>query len=290
MARMITDEEELSRRLVEHGPDVPEKSAFLSRLVGGGAKEVAAADIFWNTGRVPDFGLLPAMTKVYVNCDGEPPGVSIVEDIPRGRWSSGRRHMTVRCQQPQALRWMLSLLPHGEPCDVETDQQDLLPEIEKLARARGAQERLYYTVDQESLRTADHVEVVWLGKESEAEVRRFSDRESRDGGLARFYHALQIAGLRFKTAAVLDASRIVSFCCVGMKTERVWSVKWICTAAGRRQRGHGKQVLSAATSKVLEMGKLPVYSLRESNLASRRLCESVGYRLISVTTTVLVSV
>jgi hypothetical protein len=290
MGRIITGEEEVRALLVEHGPDMPENSAFLSRLVGGGAKEVAAADIFWNTGQVPDLTSLPPVTKVYVNCDGEAPGVAAVDNIPRGRWSSGRRHMTVRCQQPQALRWMLSLLPHGEPCDIETSQQELLPEIEKLARVRGAQERLYYTVDRESLRPANHAAVIWLGKGSEAAVRRFSDRESGDGGLARFYHALQVAGFPFKTAAVLDANRIVSFCCVGMKTERVWSVKWICSMAGQRQRGHGKQVLSAATSKVLEMGKLPVYSLRESNLASRRLCESVGYRLVSVTTTLLVSV
>jgi len=275
--------------VAKYGPDDPGNAVFLSRLGGNGVREVMAADIFWDTGQVPDLQLLPEVTKIYVNEDGEAPGTAVTEDIPRGRWSSGRKHVTVRCEQPEALRWMLSLLPRGESCEIETEQQGLLPDIERLARVRGAEERLYYTVDRESFKPSDHAKVTWLGEGEEGAVDRFSDRESRDGGLARYYYALQAVGLPFKTAAVVDSGRIVSFCCVGSKTEQVWSTKWICTAADRRRCGNGRQVLSAGTAEILAMGKTPIYSLRERNLASRRLCESVGYQLVSITTRVVVS-
>ena len=51
-----------------------------------------------------------------------------------------------------------------------------------------------------------------------------------------------------------------------------------------RGSGEGGRVLSAATVKMLETGRKPLYSARDSNVASRRLCESLGYKLVSVRT------
>jgi len=288
--RIVTDPEELSRLLAEYGPDVPENAAFLSRLVGDGAKEVVAADAFWNTGAVPGFESLPAVTTVYVNERDEARGAVVAEDIPRGRWSSGRRHLTIRCEEPDAMAWILSLVPEGESCTLDIEQEQLLSELESLAAVSEAYDRLYYTVDSESFKPFRHDDVIWLGEDDRQEIERFSDREAGDGGLARFYHALQLAGLPMITAAVRDGDEIASFCCMGKKTEQVWSAKWVCTAEDRRKCGNGKRVLSAATDRILQMGKSPLYSLRESNAASRHLCESVGYRLASVMSVLTVSV
>jgi hypothetical protein len=165
----------------------------------------------------------------------------------------------------------------------------LLPEIEKHVLVYGVDSRLYYTLDAGSFKPCDDARVRWLQKGDESAVAKFSREEGVSAGIARFYFALQLAGNPYACAAVFDKDEISSFSCIGMKTENVWSVKWVCTRASHRLRGEGKSVASACTARMLELGKSPLYSLRENNAGSRRLCESLGYRLVSVMTNVLLA-
>ncbi len=286
MSHMLTGAEELKATLAEVGADEPENAAFLSNVSGWSGWEILAADAFWETGQVTESLSFPTAVRVYANDSGEPFGVAVVEDLPRGRWSRGRKFMVVRCADPDALDWMFSLLPVDEVCEVEVEQQDLLPEIEKRAIVKGCYDRLYFGVERELFKPTRSEEVAWLDEGGKDAVKEFSREEAADEGLAPFYLALQLGGFPFAAAAVMRPEGISSFCCIGKKTEQVWSVKWICTRAGRRRCGEGKRVLTAATTRILEMGKKPLYSARDSNAASRRLCESLGYRPVCVRTRV----
>jgi len=52
----------------------------------------------------------------------------------------------------------------------------------------------------------------------------------------------------------------------------------VVTEEAYRGQGLGKAVVSACTEALLERGIAPLYMTDEDNLASRRLCEALGYR------------
>ncbi len=52
----------------------------------------------------------------------------------------------------------------------------------------------------------------------------------------------------------------------------------VCTEEGYRGRGLAKAVISACTSELLKEGIKPLYIVAESNVASIRVCEALGYR------------
>lgn len=48
-----------------------------------------------------------------------------------------------------------------------------------------------------------------------------------------------------------------------------------------RKQGYGKAALSHCTKAILDLGRVPIYRLSKSNIASLRTAESVGYRRIA---------
>jgi RimJ/RimL family protein N-acetyltransferase len=52
----------------------------------------------------------------------------------------------------------------------------------------------------------------------------------------------------------------------------------VVTDSAHRRRGLGKAVVSACTDVLLARGIAPLYMADEENVASRRLCEALGYR------------
>ena len=49
------------------------------------------------------------------------------------------------------------------------------------------------------------------------------------------------------------------------------------TEAAYRGRGFAREVVSAATAHILEHGRVPLYIHDRSNLASGKVCRSLGY-------------
>jgi GNAT superfamily N-acetyltransferase len=70
--------------------------------------------------------------------------------------------------------------------------------------------------------------------------------------------------------------QIVSWAAIKLKSDTVWEIA-VVTESGYRGRGLAKQVVSAATRRILDEGKTPLYVYDRTNFASGRVCRSLGY-------------
>jgi GNAT superfamily N-acetyltransferase len=69
---------------------------------------------------------------------------------------------------------------------------------------------------------------------------------------------------------------IASWAAIKLKSEDVWEIA-VVTEAAYRGRGYAKQVVSAATQHILDLGRLALYVHDRANHASARVCRSLGY-------------
>jgi hypothetical protein len=69
---------------------------------------------------------------------------------------------------------------------------------------------------------------------------------------------------------------IASWAAIKLKAQAVWEIA-VVTQASYRGRGYAKLVVSAATSHILASGRLALYVHDRTNLASARVCRSLGY-------------
>jgi len=77
--------------------------------------------------------------------------------------------------------------------------------------------------------------------------------------------------------AILDGGQVLSYSLILRLSADVWEIT-VATDAPYRGRGYAKAVVSAATEATLNVGRIPVYSCDEHNIASRRVAEALGYR------------
>jgi RimJ/RimL family protein N-acetyltransferase len=69
---------------------------------------------------------------------------------------------------------------------------------------------------------------------------------------------------------------IASWSAIKLKSDDVWEIA-VVTEAPFRGQGLAKEVVSAATTYILEQGRLALYVHDRTNLASARVCRSLGY-------------
>jgi GNAT superfamily N-acetyltransferase len=69
---------------------------------------------------------------------------------------------------------------------------------------------------------------------------------------------------------------IASWSAIKLKSPDVWEIA-VVTEAPYRGQGLAKEVVSAATAHILEQGRLALYVHDRTNLASARVCRSLGY-------------
>jgi GNAT superfamily N-acetyltransferase len=69
---------------------------------------------------------------------------------------------------------------------------------------------------------------------------------------------------------------IASWSAIKLKSDDVWEIA-VVTEAPFRGQGLAKEVVSAATQYILEQGRLALYVHDRTNLASARVCRSLGY-------------
>jgi GNAT superfamily N-acetyltransferase len=69
---------------------------------------------------------------------------------------------------------------------------------------------------------------------------------------------------------------IASWSAIKLKSPDVWEIA-VVTEAPYRGQGLAKEVVSAATAYILEQGRLALYVHDRTNLASAKVCRSLGY-------------
>ena len=72
--------------------------------------------------------------------------------------------------------------------------------------------------------------------------------------------------------------RLVSWCAVKLKSERVWELA-VATESDYRGRGFGRDVVAAAARYTLEHGRLPIYIHDRDNGTSAFVARAVGFQL-----------
>lgn len=70
---------------------------------------------------------------------------------------------------------------------------------------------------------------------------------------------------------------IASWAAIKLKTASVWEIA-VVTEPAYRGRGLARQVVSAATAHILEQGREALYIYDRANIASGKVCRSLGYR------------
>jgi len=76
----------------------------------------------------------------------------------------------------------------------------------------------------------------------------------------------------------MEDGKVRSYAFLRRLSDEAWEIV-VETADPYRTRGYGKSVVSAATEAVLGAGRIPVYSCDEHNVSSRRVAETLGYRV-----------
>jgi RimJ/RimL family protein N-acetyltransferase len=69
---------------------------------------------------------------------------------------------------------------------------------------------------------------------------------------------------------------VASWSAIKLKSDDVWEIA-VVTEAPFRGQGLAKEVVSAATEYILEQGRLALYVHDRTNLASAKVCRSLGY-------------
>ncbi len=77
---------------------------------------------------------------------------------------------------------------------------------------------------------------------------------------------------------IVSGSRddIAAWAAIKLKSDDVWEIA-VVTEPQYRGRGFAKRVVSSATEYILNQGRVPLYVHDRANLASARVCRSLGY-------------
>lgn len=93
---------------------------------------------------------------------------------------------------------------------------------------------------------------------------------------ARYAQWAHDASDRFRLHGLIVDELLVCYVCWGVQCDPVWEVNIIRTHPDHLRKGYAAALLSYSTAELLADGILPWYN--PDNEASRRTCESVGYR------------
>jgi len=74
----------------------------------------------------------------------------------------------------------------------------------------------------------------------------------------------------------MDGGAPVAVCSAGAVTETLWDVG-IDTLAGHRRRGHATAAYRALAAHLAETGRDPVWGAEDTNVASLRLADELGF-------------
>lgn len=78
--------------------------------------------------------------------------------------------------------------------------------------------------------------------------------------------------------AIIEAGSPIAVCYCYQNYGPVWEIAGVYTASEARRAGHGRRVVAAALYILASRGLTPRYHVREDNLPSIRLAESLGLR------------
>jgi GNAT superfamily N-acetyltransferase len=85
---------------------------------------------------------------------------------------------------------------------------------------------------------------------------------------------------RGEVFGVFRGRELISRSSIKTESDVAWEVA-VATAERHRRRGLGASVVSRATEFILDHGRLALYHCEDTNEASRRLAESLGYRVFA---------
>jgi hypothetical protein len=80
------------------------------------------------------------------------------------------------------------------------------------------------------------------------------------------------------TLALYKQGQPVSTCFCFPNLQQVWEIGGVHTVEGHRRQGHALKVVETALALLVDKGYVPRYQMREDNLPSIRLAESVGLK------------
>lgn len=82
---------------------------------------------------------------------------------------------------------------------------------------------------------------------------------------------------------LFDDARPLATCFTFRNYETIWEIGGVYTHPSHRQQGLARQVVETALHHVLSQGYIPRYQVRETNLASIRVAESLGLKPFVIT-------
>ena len=141
---------------------------------------------------------------------------------------------------------------------------------------------LTYVCHVQSFRPAQTRDVLWLHIEEHFAVLQHF-HETRDPSREPFTwaDAVKWKDSGFTDAGIIEGGVLVSRAALWTYSEDAWELAGVFTIPTARGAGRARSACTFVTSAILQAGKLAACHTDPSNVAMRRVAESLGYRLIS---------
>ncbi|MHC4592084.1 MAG: GNAT family N-acetyltransferase [Planctomycetota bacterium] len=188
------------------------------------------------------------------------------------RREPGHYSISMDATCPRAAACLAQSLPPGSIAHFQLFTPETREFFDGLEDAERHEDDLYYTVSAESSRPMGGHEVVEL---TEADAPLFEGFEQQpDWEHAHAERRLFGIVLEGRVAASISCTPITP---KGAGTRRVVSAGALHTQTSYRRRGLASRLLTHATGLILSEGNLPIYWTEPDNVASQRLCKSLGF-------------
>jgi RimJ/RimL family protein N-acetyltransferase len=130
--------------------------------------------------------------------------------------------------------------------------------------------RLRYKVSKEKFNPQVIHEVIKLDAEHKDIVKSYPDDD-----MARKHILINSLDMGLPCFGVVVEGKLVSICCASPFRRN--NISWVYTLETFRNKGYGRSVVSAAVIDILEKEEEATYDVDDNNIASIKLCESLGF-------------
>lgn len=227
-------------------------------------KNVYDAD--WNKAR-EKFGIGPgSQGKAFTTEPNSLSSLMLVHTILIGKPQKPRLDVYLRATSEEDAEALLNALEEGQEYFFFNDSSyPWWRAIERTLDGRYFGKQFHYHVTKQEFRPKNIHETILLDEARQSLVKAYPD----DFSYRQINKAFQQGYPCF--GAVVDG-KLVSIACT-------WDcmVFWVHTLEMFRNRGYGKSVLSRAISNILSREERATYDVDDGNVASIRLCESLGF-------------
>jgi GNAT superfamily N-acetyltransferase len=192
-----------------------------------------------------------------------------------GREGASPRTLDVQMDaaSPGAAGALVAALPEGTTLHVQVFAPAVEQFLDSLRGVQRHEDDVYYTVSPDEFRPTTGPDVVEL---TEADAWLFDGCEQEPNWEYRDEESRLFAVILNGGVAASVASTPITP--EGAADPRAVSVGALYTESRYRRRGLAKRLVSHVTELILRDGNVPAYWTGPANLASRRLCEGLGYR------------